>query len=120
LYRAPPPLPELSLSEDFVLSTANTVRLELNKVLAIAHDVALGKDFKLFLKVFETGLCLFLTSLDNSLFWLCCCQLGQKVGYKTWLYLASPLSLSLLMANGQCRLLLCCGLSQLLLDGSAS
>jgi hypothetical protein len=49
-------LPELSLSEDFVLSTANTVRLELNKVLAIAHDVALGKDFKLFLKVFETGL----------------------------------------------------------------
>jgi hypothetical protein len=51
LYRAPPPLPELSLSEDFVLSTANTVRLELNKVLAIAHDVALGKDFKLFLKV---------------------------------------------------------------------
>ncbi|CAM6039140.1 unnamed protein product [Sphagnum compactum] len=51
LNRAPPPLPELSLSEDFVLSTANTVRLELNKVLAIAHDVALGKDFKLFLKV---------------------------------------------------------------------
>ncbi|CAM6046149.1 unnamed protein product [Sphagnum compactum] len=51
LNRAPPPLPELSLSEDFVLSTASSVRLELNKALAIAHDVALGKDFKLFLKV---------------------------------------------------------------------
>jgi hypothetical protein len=51
LNRAPPPLPELSLSEDFVLSTASSVRLELNKALAIAHDVALGRDFKLFLKV---------------------------------------------------------------------
>jgi hypothetical protein len=56
LHRALPPLPELSLSEDFVISTANLVRLELNKALAIAHDVALGKDFKLFLKVFEVDL----------------------------------------------------------------
>ncbi|KAH9550304.1 hypothetical protein CY35_10G064700 [Sphagnum magellanicum] len=51
LNRALPPLPELSLSEEFVIRTANSVRLELNKALAIAHDVALGKDFKLFLKV---------------------------------------------------------------------
>jgi hypothetical protein len=56
LHRALPPLPELSLSEEFVIRTANLVRLELNKALAIAHDVALGKDFKLFLKVFEVDL----------------------------------------------------------------
>jgi hypothetical protein len=56
LHRALPPLPELSLSEEFVISTANSVCLELNKALAIAHDVALGKDFKLFLKVFEVDL----------------------------------------------------------------
>jgi hypothetical protein len=56
LHRALPPLPELSLSEEFVIRTANSVRLELNKALAIAHDVALGKDFKLFLKVFEVDL----------------------------------------------------------------
>jgi hypothetical protein len=51
LHRAGPPVPELSLSEDFVLSTANALRIELNKALAIARDVSLGKDFKLFLLV---------------------------------------------------------------------
>ncbi|CAM6116569.1 unnamed protein product [Calypogeia fissa] len=51
LNRAPPPLPELSLSEETVISVASILRVELNKVLAVAHDVALGKDFKLFLKV---------------------------------------------------------------------
>ncbi|KAL2622672.1 hypothetical protein R1flu_002877 [Riccia fluitans] len=51
LNRSPPPIPELKLSEDTVVHTAKTLRVEINKVLAIAHDVALGKDFKLFLKV---------------------------------------------------------------------
>lgn len=51
LNRSPPPLPELSLSEEAVLHAASTLRIEINKILAIAHDVALGKDFKLFLKV---------------------------------------------------------------------
>ena len=50
-FRAGPPVPELSLSEDFVLSTASVFRNELNKGLAIARDIALGKDFKLFLMV---------------------------------------------------------------------
>jgi len=67
LYRAPPPLPELSLSEDFVLSTASSVRLELNKALAIAHDVALGKDFKLFLKVLDVNQTFPLTNLLLSI-----------------------------------------------------
>jgi hypothetical protein len=51
LHRNGPPVPQLSLSEDFVLSTASAVRIELNKALGVAQDVALGKDFKLFLKV---------------------------------------------------------------------
>ncbi|KAG0630794.1 hypothetical protein M758_1G204200 [Ceratodon purpureus] len=51
LHRAGPPVPELSMSEDFVLSTASVFRIELNKALAIARDVALGKDFKMFLLV---------------------------------------------------------------------
>ncbi|KAL3691249.1 hypothetical protein R1sor_004900 [Riccia sorocarpa] len=51
LNRSPPPLPELKLSEDTVVHTAKTLRVEINKILSIAHDVALGKDFKLFLKV---------------------------------------------------------------------
>jgi hypothetical protein len=46
-----PPVPQLSLSEDFVLSTASAIRIELNKAMGVARDVALGKDFKLFLKV---------------------------------------------------------------------
>jgi hypothetical protein len=51
LNRAGPPVPELSVSEEFVTRAASIFRVELNKVLAIARDVALGKDFKLFLKV---------------------------------------------------------------------
>eukprot|EP00850_Spirogloea_muscicola_P015917 SM000126S26293 [mRNA] locus=s126:35899:37789:- [translate_table: standard] len=51
LNRAPPPLPALSLSEDNVLWAAGFLRTEINKTLAIAHSVALGKDVKLFIKV---------------------------------------------------------------------
>lgn len=50
-FRPGPPVPELSLSEDFVLSTATTLQREVNKALATARKVALGKDFKLFLLV---------------------------------------------------------------------
>ena len=46
-----PPVPELSLSEEFVTNIARSVRIELNKAMGVARDVALGKDFKLFLKV---------------------------------------------------------------------
>jgi hypothetical protein len=51
LNRAGPPVPELSLSDDFVLRTASCVRDELNKALRISRDVAIGSDFKLFFKV---------------------------------------------------------------------
>jgi hypothetical protein len=49
--RLGPPVPKLSLSEDFVMSTANAFRIKLNKALVIARDISLGKDFKLFLLV---------------------------------------------------------------------
>lgn len=51
LNRSPPPLPNLHVSEEAANSLALALRVEINKVLVIARDVALGKDFKLFLKV---------------------------------------------------------------------
>eukprot|EP00249_Psilotum_nudum_P009475 c21958_g1_i4 orf=167-901(+) len=51
LHRSPPPIPELELSEDMVTSFASVLREEINKALAVSHDIALGKDFRLFLKV---------------------------------------------------------------------
>jgi hypothetical protein len=51
LNRPGPPVHDLTLSEDVVLSTASALRVELNKVLEVVQDVARGKDFKLFLKV---------------------------------------------------------------------
>jgi len=70
LNRAGPPVPELSVSEEFVTRSANTFSVELNKVLAIARDVALGKDFKLFLKVVAL---LWLVSTITSWFNLLTC-----------------------------------------------
>lgn len=51
LNRSPPPLPDFYLSEDEAKRLALTLREEVNKVLAVAHDLALGKDFKVLLKV---------------------------------------------------------------------
>jgi hypothetical protein len=38
---AGPPIPELSMSEEFVMTTVSTFLVELNKALAISGDVAL-------------------------------------------------------------------------------
>lgn len=51
LNRSPPPLPNLYISEERATSLALALRMEVNKVLAIVRDIALGKDFKVFLKV---------------------------------------------------------------------
>lgn len=51
LNRSPPPLPDFHVSEEAANSLALALRVEINKVLAIVHDITLGKDFKLFLKV---------------------------------------------------------------------
>ncbi|XP_057836821.2 reticulon-like protein B12 isoform X3 [Cryptomeria japonica] len=65
LKRPPPPLPELELSEEIVNSAAASMRVRINYSLAVAHDIALGKDFKLFAKVV---VCLWLLSVVGSWF----------------------------------------------------
>jgi hypothetical protein len=74
LHRAGPPVPELSLSEDFVLSTASMFRNEVNKALAIARDVALGKDFKLFVLVI--GLLYVVSTVTSWFNFLTCVWIG--------------------------------------------
>lgn len=51
LGRQPKLLPELELSEEMVNSVAASFRVKINYVLLMAHDITLGKDFKLFFKV---------------------------------------------------------------------
>lgn len=51
IHKSPPRIPELHMSEDMVINFASALRVEINKALAIAHDIALGKDLKVFLKV---------------------------------------------------------------------
>ncbi|EFJ16448.1 hypothetical protein SELMODRAFT_179628 [Selaginella moellendorffii] len=51
LHRPPPPIPEIVLTEEMVHDSAATLRVEINKALLAAHDVAIGKDFRVFLKV---------------------------------------------------------------------
>uniref|UniRef100_A0A803MJP2 Reticulon-like protein n=1 Tax=Chenopodium quinoa TaxID=63459 RepID=A0A803MJP2_CHEQI len=43
-------LPELELSEDLVTSAAASFRVKVNYFLLMAHDITLGKDFRLFFK----------------------------------------------------------------------
>ncbi|XP_024392477.1 reticulon-like protein B10 [Physcomitrium patens] len=70
INRPGPPVPELSLSENFVMNTANLIRIEVNKALHIARTVALGKDFKLFLLVVAS---LYVVSIVGSWFNLLTC-----------------------------------------------
>jgi hypothetical protein len=51
IVRSPPPLPDLHISEEMAKSLASALRIEINKILAAAHEIALGKDFKQFVKV---------------------------------------------------------------------
>lgn len=71
IHRPPPPLPELELSEDMVNGTAASIRSRINFLLTVAHDIALGKDPKLFLKV---AVCLWLISTIGG--WLDFLTLG--------------------------------------------
>ncbi|GAV62495.1 Reticulon domain-containing protein [Cephalotus follicularis] len=58
-------LPELVLSEEMVNNAAASFRVKINNVLLMAHDVTLGKDFRLFFKVV---VCLWLLSAIGSYF----------------------------------------------------
>ncbi|KAL6581279.1 Reticulon-like protein B16 [Orobanche minor] len=44
-------LPELVLSEEMVNNAAASFRVKVNYMLLMAHDITLGKDFRLFFKV---------------------------------------------------------------------
>ncbi|XP_052184733.1 reticulon-like protein B16 isoform X1 [Diospyros lotus] len=57
-------LPELVLSEEMVNNAAASFRVKINYALLMAHDITLGKDFRLFFKVV---ICLWLLSLIGSL-----------------------------------------------------
>ncbi|OVA03280.1 Reticulon [Macleaya cordata] len=59
------PLPELELSEEMVNSAAASFRVKINHMLLMAHDITLGKDFRLFFKVVA---CLWLLSVIGGLF----------------------------------------------------
>lgn len=49
--RQPRQLPELVLSEEMVNNAAASFRVKVNNMLMIAHDITLGKDFRLFFQV---------------------------------------------------------------------
>ncbi|XP_077223096.1 reticulon-like protein B16 [Tasmannia lanceolata] len=59
------PLPELVLSEEMVNNAAASFRVKINHMLVMAHDITLGKDFRLFFKVV---VCLWLLSVIGSFF----------------------------------------------------
>ncbi|CAN0913188.1 Reticulon-like protein B16 [Linum grandiflorum] len=49
--RQPQSLPELVVSEEMVNSVAASFRVKINNMLLMAHEITLGKDFRLFFKV---------------------------------------------------------------------
>ncbi|KAK6145620.1 hypothetical protein DH2020_022440 [Rehmannia glutinosa] len=57
-------LPELVLSEEMVNNAAASFRVKVNYMLLMAHDITLGKDFRLFFKVV---IALWLLSVIGSL-----------------------------------------------------
>ncbi|XP_048140412.1 reticulon-like protein B16 isoform X1 [Rhodamnia argentea] len=62
------PLPELSelvFSEEMVTNAAASFRVKINSLLLMAHDITLGKDFRLF---FQVVVCLWLISAIGSSF----------------------------------------------------
>eukprot|EP00250_Pteridium_aquilinum_P016317 c23047_g2_i1 orf=582-1328(-) len=51
LNRAPPPVPRLQLSDEQVIYWAKTVKIQVNKALAILYEIVIAKDVKQFLKL---------------------------------------------------------------------
>ncbi|XWS68080.1 hypothetical protein CRYUN_Cryun04dG0059500 [Craigia yunnanensis] len=65
LNRPLPPLPNLEISEKTVGKVADELRVWINYALLIAHDIAIGRNLKLFFKV---AVGLWLVSYIGSLF----------------------------------------------------
>jgi len=49
--RPAPPLPEVYLKEELVAEMGELVRTQINYLIEVCRDVALGKDSKLYLRV---------------------------------------------------------------------
>ncbi|KAL4189942.1 hypothetical protein AMTRI_Chr08g167960 [Amborella trichopoda] len=75
------PLPELVLSEEMVNNSAASFRVKLNYMLLMAHDIILGRDFKLFFKIV---VCLWLVSI-----------IGGFLSFFTLMYVGIIMSITL-------------------------
>lgn len=51
LNRPLPPLPNLEVSEEIAIKTADEMRVWVNYALSIAHDIAIGGNLRLFIQV---------------------------------------------------------------------
>ncbi|KAJ4873325.1 Reticulon-like protein B16 [Raphanus sativus] len=91
-------LPELVLSEEMVNSAAASLRIKLNHLLVMAHDVTVGNDFRLFFKVV---ICLWLLS-----------AIGCYISFCTLVYIGTILSVTIpaLYSKYQSKVDKCCGL----------
>ncbi|XP_076898710.1 reticulon-like protein B1 [Bidens hawaiensis] len=64
IKKSPPKIPEVSIPEKPVLEIVSSLRIEINRGFAAIHDIASGKDLKLFLSVI-VGLW-FVSFISNS------------------------------------------------------
>lgn len=64
LNRSPPPIPEMHLTKEDMNKAAGLVRSHVNMALLAFHEVALGKNSKLFYRV---AVCLWVISIIGSL-----------------------------------------------------
>ncbi|KAH6834333.1 Reticulon family protein [Perilla frutescens var. hirtella] len=81
LNRPLPPLPNLELSEETSVKAADEMRVWVNYVLSIAHDIAVDGNWRLFLKV-------------ATILWVISC-IGSFFNFLTLIYIGVLLSLSL-------------------------
>ncbi|KAK7822840.1 reticulon-like protein B11 [Quercus suber] len=80
LNRPLPPIPDLEISDESVVKAADAMQIWINSALSIAHDIALGRNLKLFLKV-AVGL------------WVIS-YIGSLINFLTLVYIGVILSLS--------------------------
>ncbi|KAL6531150.1 Reticulon-like protein B16 [Orobanche hederae] len=77
-------LPELVLSEEMVNNAAASFRVKVNYMLLMAHDITLGKDFRLFFK----------STLVVIAFWLLS-VVGSLISFFTLVYIGIIISITI-------------------------
>ncbi|KAG7977059.1 hypothetical protein I3843_05G010900 [Carya illinoinensis] len=80
LNRPLPPLPDMEISEESVVKASDAILVWINPALSIAHDIAIGRNIKLFLKV---AISLWIISF-----------IGSLISFLTLIYIGVILSLS--------------------------